>query len=189
MNINSNNLLSKLCSDAGLKIVEKGQIFITPDEEEGPDEMKNLCREYTLPRSEEASRERGWILGNTNIGPVLDVKVCLHQNRYGIEIMVESLFRGRTVSSVRIANGIDNHVIETSETISLESVEHRVTGKTVAKATPRPMPTVTLSPIPVPVRESNRIDINPERFRQDCFTGIKSHDQITATCSINSWRR
>ena len=48
--------LSKLCSDAGLKIVEKGQFFITLDEEGGPDEMKNLCRECTLPRSEEASR-------------------------------------------------------------------------------------------------------------------------------------
>ena len=41
--------LSKLCCDAGLKIVEKEQFFITLDEEEGPDEMKNLCREYTLP--------------------------------------------------------------------------------------------------------------------------------------------
>ena len=84
--------LSKLCCDAGLLTVEQGQFFITLDEE-GPDEMKNLCREYTLLRSEEAFRVRGWSLGNTKIGPVLDVKVCLHRKRYGIEIMVESLFR------------------------------------------------------------------------------------------------
>ena len=90
--------LSKLCCDAGLKIVEKGQFFITLGEEEGPDEMKNLCRECTLPRSEEVSRVRGWILGNTKIGPVLDVKVCLHQKRYGIEILIESLFRDVTAS-------------------------------------------------------------------------------------------
>ena len=63
--------LSKLCCDAGLKILEKGQFYITLDEEEGPDEMKNLCREYTLPRSEEASRVRGWILGNTKNRPGL----------------------------------------------------------------------------------------------------------------------
>ena len=69
-----------MCSDAGLKIVEKGQFFVTLQEEEGPDEMKNPCREYTLPRSEEASRVRGWLLGNTTIGAVLDVKVCLRQN-------------------------------------------------------------------------------------------------------------
>ena len=47
--------LSKLCYDVGLKIVERGEIFITLAEEEGPVAMKNLCREYTLPRSEEAS--------------------------------------------------------------------------------------------------------------------------------------
>ena len=33
--------------------------------------MKYLCREYTLPRSEEASRVRVWILGNTKIRPSL----------------------------------------------------------------------------------------------------------------------
>ena len=66
------------------------------------------------------SRPRGWILGNTKIGPVLDVKVCFHQKRYGIEIMIESLSRDRTVSWVRIVNGINKYVTETSETIALE---------------------------------------------------------------------
>ena len=142
--------------------------------------MKNLCREKTLPRCEEASR--GWILRNTKISPILDVKVCLHQKRYGIEIMVESLFRDRTLSWVRIVNGIDKYVNETSETISFEIVEHRVTGKPVAKAKPRPMPAVTLSLISNLVRDRNWIGINPERFRQD-------HDQIPATWCVNSSRR
>ena len=109
--------LSKLCYDVVLKIVERGQFFTTLDEEEGPDEMKNLCREYTLLRSEEAFRARGWwILGNTKIGPVLDVKVYLHRRRYGIDIMDESLHRDRTVSWYRIVNGIDKYVTETSRT-------------------------------------------------------------------------
>ena len=77
--------------------------------------MKGSCREYTLPGSEEASRVREWIRGNTKIGPVLDVKVCYHQGRYGVDIMIESLFRDRTVSWVRIVNGINKYVIETSE--------------------------------------------------------------------------
>ena len=98
--------LSKLCCDAGLKIVEKGQFFITLDEE-GPNEMKNLCREYKLPRSVKATRARGSIIGNTKIGPVLDVKVCRHQERYGFRILIESLFRDRTASWVRIVNGIN----------------------------------------------------------------------------------
>ena len=136
--------------------------------------MKNLCREYTLPRSEEASRVRGWILGNTKVGPVLDVKVCLHQRRYGIEILIESLFRDRTVSRVRIVNGVNKYVSETSETISLEIFEHKVTVKLVAKAKPQPKPAVTLSSISIPVRERKWIDINPERFRQDCFAVSKA---------------
>ena len=31
------------------------------------------CREDTLPREEEASQPKGWIQGNTKIGPVLEV--------------------------------------------------------------------------------------------------------------------
>ena len=63
--------------------------------------------------------------------------------RSGIEIMVESLFRDRTVSWDRIVNGINKYVTETSGTISLEHVKHSVTGKPVANAEPRPIPTVT----------------------------------------------
>ena len=168
-----NQKISKLCCDDGLKILVKGQFFIKLDEE-GPDEMKNLRREYTLPRSEEASRVRGWILGNTKVGPVLDVKVCVHQRRYGIEIMIESLFRDRTVSWVRIVNGINKYVSETSETISLENDEHRVTVKLVAKAKPQAKPAVTLSPISIPSVQEKWIDINPERFCQDCFAVSKA---------------
>ena len=53
---------------------------------------------------------------------------------------------------------------ETSETISLESVEHRVTGKPVPKARPQLKVAVTLSPVSIPIRERKWIDINPERF-------------------------
>ena len=91
---------------------------------------------------------RGWIRGNTKIGPVLDVKVCYHQGRYGVEIVVESLFRDRTVSWVRIVNGINKHVTETSEEILVTSVENRGVWKPVVKAQPRPKPTLTLSPVP-----------------------------------------
>ena len=93
--------LCQLCCGAGLKIVEKGQFFVTLDEKEGPNEIKNLCREYSLPRSEEASRARRWILGNA--------------------VMIESLFRDGTCFWVRVVNGILNFATETSETISREN--------------------------------------------------------------------
>ena len=70
--------------------------------------------------------------------------------------------------------GIDKYVTETSETISLENVEHTLTGKPVAKAKPQPKPSVTLCPISFLVRDRNWTDINPERFLQDCFTVSKA---------------
>ena len=65
--------LSKPCSDAGLKIVEIGQYFFTLDTEEGQ-QMEHSCREYAMPRYEKKTRAKGWILQNTRIGPVLDIK-------------------------------------------------------------------------------------------------------------------
>ena len=88
--------------------------------------------------------------------------------------MVESLFRDGTVSWVRIVNGIYKYVTEMSETISFENVEHRVTGKPVAKAKPRPKPVVTHSPISIPLRDRKWTDVSPEKFREDCFAVSKT---------------
>ena len=82
---------------------------------------------------------------------VLDVKPSvIIKDVHGVEIMIESLFRDRTVSWVRIVNGINKYVTETSQEIPVASVENRGTGKPVAKARPRPKPTLTLTPVSVP---------------------------------------
>ena len=159
----------KLFSNASLlKNIEKGQFFITLDEE-GPDDLKGSCREYTLSRSDESFHVKGWLRGNTKIGPILDVKVCYHQGRHGVEIMIESLFRDRTVSWVRIVTGISKHVTETSEKTTVTSVENRSTGKLFAKAKPRPKPTLTLSFVSIPHRERKWTDVDPDKFSQGCF--------------------
>ena len=113
------------------KNIDKRQFFITHDEE-GPDDMKTSCREYTLPRSEETSRVRGWIRGNTEVGPVLHVNVCYHQGRCGVVIMIE------TEQFLGFASWTEStqYVTETSEEIPVASVEWRGTGKLVAKAEP-----------------------------------------------------
>ena len=62
------------------------------------------CREYTLPREEEASQPKGWIQRNTKIGPVLEVTTgCLH-GKYGVEIRIMSLSRDNSQSWVRISH-------------------------------------------------------------------------------------
>ena len=68
--------LSKLCSDAGLKLVEPREHFYTLETEEGQ-QMEHLCREYTLPRNDKETRIRGWIRSNTRICPVLNIKGLL----------------------------------------------------------------------------------------------------------------
>ena len=43
------------------------------------------CREYTLPRDEKSSDPKGWIRGNTKIGPVLKVTTSYLQGEHGVE--------------------------------------------------------------------------------------------------------
>ena len=53
-----------LCSEAGLRLVEKGQYSKTLDPEKGK-EMQHLCRKYTMVRNEKGARMRGCIYKNT----------------------------------------------------------------------------------------------------------------------------
>ena len=77
----------KMCTDAGfLTTVEVGQYFMTKDTEEFSQFTDSVaCREYTLPRDEKSSDPKGWIRGNTKIGPVLEVTISYLQGKYGVE--------------------------------------------------------------------------------------------------------
>ena len=85
--------LSKFCTDAGfLTTVEVGQYFMTKDTEEFSQFTASVaCREYTLPRDEDSSEPKGWIRGNTKIGPVLEVTTCYLQGKYGVAIRINSV--------------------------------------------------------------------------------------------------
>ena len=56
------------------------------------------CREYTLPREEEASQPKGWIQGNTKIGAVSEVATSYLHGKYGVKIRISSLNRDNTHS-------------------------------------------------------------------------------------------
>ena len=62
------------------------------------------CREYTLPREDEASQPKGWIQRNTKIGPVLEVATSYLHGKYGVEIRIWSLNKDNTHSWVRICD-------------------------------------------------------------------------------------
>ena len=69
--LSQQNRVVKICTDAGfLTTVDVGQYFMTKDSEEFSQFTEPVtCREYTLPRDEKSSDPKGWIRGNTNIGP------------------------------------------------------------------------------------------------------------------------
>ena len=74
-----------------------------------------VCREYTLPRSDENYTPKGWIRGETKIGPVLEVKVTHHLYQDGMEIRVRSLKNDGSQSWVVICRGMNEYVDELNE--------------------------------------------------------------------------
>ena len=93
--LSQQNRVIKLCIDAGfLTTVEVGQYFMTKDTDEFLQFTEPVTRlEYTLPRDENSSEPKGWIRGNTTIGPVLEVTTCCLQGKYGVEIRIESMHK------------------------------------------------------------------------------------------------
>ena len=73
------------------------------------------CREYTLPRDDPASQPRGWIQGNTRIGPVLEVTTsCCQYGKHWIEIRIWSVGQDNSQSWVRISNGTNKYVVDSN---------------------------------------------------------------------------
>ena len=98
--------------DAGfLNVVKIGQYFTTKDTAEFSQLTDAVaCREYILPRDEETSEPKGWIQGNTKIGPVLEVTTSYLHGKYGVEIRIMSLNRDNSHSWVRISHGSNKQV-------------------------------------------------------------------------------
>ena len=110
------NRVIKLCTDAGfLTTVDVEQYFMTTDTEEFSQFTEPVtCREYTLPRYEKSSDPKGWIRGNTQIGPVLEVTTSYLKGKYGVVIRIESVNKDNSHSWVRISHGLNKLVAELS---------------------------------------------------------------------------
>ena len=72
------------------------------------------CREYTLPKDEQSSDPKGWIRGNTKIGPLLEVTNKYPQSKYRVEIRIMSLNKDNSHSWVRISHGLNKLVTDLS---------------------------------------------------------------------------
>ena len=128
-NLSQQNRVTQFCTDAGfLTTVDVGQYFMTKVTEEFSQFTQSVaCREYTLPKDVKSSDPKGWIRGNTKIGPVLEVTTSCLQGKSGVEIRIESVNEDKSHSWVRISHGLnklathlnnkedDNNEQETSE--------------------------------------------------------------------------
>ena len=166
--------LSKFCMDAAfLNVVEIGQYFMTKDTADLSQFTDAVaCREYTLPRDEETSEPKGWIRGNTKIGPVLEVTTCCLQGKYGVEIRIWSLNRDNTHSWVRISHGVNTLVtnLNNNETeipeVQLEEYALKLDAKdfafrSKAKAKPQRREPAGSSPRTLPIGKRTWTDVEP----------------------------
>ena len=125
--------LSKFCMDAGsLNVVEIGQYFMTNDTGDLTQFHAVACGEYTLPREDEASQPKGWIQGNTKIGPVLEVATSYLHSKHGVEVRIMSLSRDNTHSWARISHGSNKFVmiLNNNETENSRRSVRRICVKT-----------------------------------------------------------
>ena len=99
--------VSKFYMDAGfISAVEVGKQFMTKDNEE--QFYAKACRDCTLPRHDGSSQPKGWIQGNTRIGPVR------LYGEHGVEIRIWSLSEDNTQSWVRISHGSNKPAIDSN---------------------------------------------------------------------------
>ena len=162
--------------DAGfLTVVEIGQYFRTKDTADLSQFNTMACREYTLPREEEASQPKGWIQGNTKIGPVLEVATSYLHGTYGDEIRIMSLSRDNTHSWVRIFHGSNKFVMDLNnneteipeeqlEEYALQLNAKDFACRSKAKAKPQRREPVGSSPRFVPIDRRNWIDVEPGKY-------------------------
>ena len=138
--LSQHDRMIKICTDAGfLTTVAVGQYFMTKDTEEFSQFTDSVaCREYILPRDEKSSDPKGWIRGNTKIGPVLEVTTCCLQGKYGVEIRIMSMNKDDSHSWVRISHGSNKLVTNLNnneqETSLMQSEEHALQLNTSAFA-------------------------------------------------------
>ena len=104
------NRLSKFCKEARfMSVVEVGQYFVTRSASEFL--LRSVaCREYTLPRDDPASQPKGWIRGNTRIGPILEVTTSFQHFKFGVEVRIQSVNEDNSQSWVRISYGTVRYV-------------------------------------------------------------------------------
>ena len=142
------------------------------------------CREYTLPREEEASQPKGCFQGNTKIGPVLEVTTSYLHGKHRVEIRTMSLSRDNTDSWVRISHGSNKFAMDLNNN-DTEIPEDQLEGQALqldakdlvnrskAKAKPQRKEPAGSSPRIIPTESRTWIDIEPGEYSLSMSTKFR----------------
>ena len=177
--------LIKICIDAGfLKTAEVGQYFMTKHNDEFLQFAAPVtCREYTLPQDDKSTDPKGWIRGNTKIGPVLEVTTSYLQY---VEIRIESVNKDNSHSWVRISHGLNTDLIDKAyddneqETCTTKTEVFAFASRSKAKAQTR-RPSTTCS--------SSRTIHILERVWTDTEPGAQSNQAYPVAKRLNTLLR
>ena len=197
--LSQENKVSKFMDAGFIHVVEIGQYFMTKDTEE--QFFTRACREYTLPRSDESSQPKGWIHGNTNIVPVLEVTTSCLYGKHGVEIRIWSLSEDNTQFWARISHGSNKCVIDSNnnDTESPEDLPEEQASqlkvkdfacRSKAKAKPQRREPVDYSPSIILMNVRKWIDIEPgDSSLSLCVRGFEESNPSSSTFSESTTRR
>ena len=172
------NRLSKLCKEARfMSVVEVGQYFVTRSANEFL--LKTVaCREYTLLRDDLASEPKGWIRGNTRIGPILEVTTSFQHFKFAVEVRIQSVNEDNSLSWVRISYGtvryVNNYIkYDTQSLADPQEEEYVPTSSGVVAARPKakakPQPMESTGTATIPLSERVWIDIEPSEKNLESY--------------------
>ena len=105
--------LTPMSDDAGsTRSVSVGKFFVTTSAFMLDYGVSSSCREYTYPRNDDRAYPKNIINNNTKIGPVLELLVTIHFDRYGIGMKMDSLVKDVTQCWVVISRDVEKCVTE-----------------------------------------------------------------------------
>ena len=158
--------LSRLCSEAGLRLVEVGKLFYALPSPRGK-ANHSLCQEKTLPRDQKRTRVKGWIQNNVRFGPVSDPKVS---NKYGRYTVLQ--FKFNLWLKIKPSLGLELWTVLTNlpEKPCRSKRKRKLLGKPAAKARPILKPSSTSGWDCTPMEQRQWIDIGTQESNDPyCF--------------------
>ena len=123
-------------------------------------------------RDDPASEAKGWIQGNTRIGPILEVTTTFQHFKFGVEVRIPSVKEDNSQSWVRISFGtiryVNNYVKHNSHNFasSYEEKAEPASSEVIAarsKAKAKPQPRESSGTTTISLSERVWIDIVPSR--------------------------